>query len=243
MWLANRFPSVRRLLKENEDLKARLKPANATLYTDAEAAKERDEFFAGFARRLAARPPGRILEIGARNRTGRTILSLIPPGWSYDGLDLAPDTNVTAVGDAHEASHYFQRDTFDAVISCATFEHLLMPWKVAIEINKIARTGALVMIASHQTFPLHEVPADYFRFSAAAWDALFNRYTGFRVLESKMCRPVSIVPRMRAPSTDGLEDMPAFIHGLVVAEKIGDTDLRWDVPFAEVNTARYPDTP
>jgi hypothetical protein len=33
--------------------------------------------------------------------------------------------------------------------------------KVALEMNRIMKTGGLVMLATHQTWPLHEVPWDF----------------------------------------------------------------------------------
>ena len=191
MWLANRlFPSVRRLLRENDSLKAQLSRATKEPNcSDEEALADLSKFMRGFSQRLANRPPGNLLNIGARNRTGGNIHRWIPEGWTYHGVDIASDKDVTLVTDAHELSLHLPHSSFDAVVSHATFEHLLIPWKVVIEINRVCRVGALVMVTSHQCYPLHDEPTDYFRFSAQAWDALFNRHTGFRILEQKMGTP------------------------------------------------------
>ena len=61
-----------------------------------------------------------------------------------------------------------------------------MPWKVALEINKILRVGGKVYTHSHQAWPLHDIPFDYFRFSDQAWHGLFNAHTGFCIIDAKM---------------------------------------------------------
>jgi SAM-dependent methyltransferase len=116
---------------------------------------------------------------GARNSTGVLKRALIPATWEYVGLDVAADDNVDVIGDAHALRRSFKKDSFDAVFALAVFEHLIMPWKAVLEINHILRRGGLFLAVTHQTFPLHEEPWDYFRFSAHSWRALFNQHTGF----------------------------------------------------------------
>jgi SAM-dependent methyltransferase len=206
-------------------------------------AAERDAFLEIFYAMLKQRPAGRLLEIGARNVTSANRVPVIPDGWKYDGLDIAPDKWVTIVGDAHNLRAVLRKGSVDAIISRATFEHLLMPWKVVLEMNRVLRNGGLVLIASHQTFPLHEMPADYWRFSEGAWHALFNKFTGFRVIETKLCRPVSIVPHVDSPATDGMPGMPAYIHSMVIAEKTGRARVSWDVNPNAILPLEYPIPP
>jgi hypothetical protein len=72
------------------------------------------------------------------------------------------------------------------VFATSVFEHLMMPWKVVIELNRILEQSGLVMLTSHQTWPLREVPWDYWRFCDQAWHALFNPSTGFEVLQAAL---------------------------------------------------------
>src|SRR5215470_11569568 len=97
MWLANRiFPSVRRLQAQLAAANGKPKPP----ITDPQY-REHADFLDKFDSMLASRPPGRLLEIGARNRTSPDRKPRVPAGWTYDGFDILPDIWVTIIGDAH----------------------------------------------------------------------------------------------------------------------------------------------
>ncbi len=68
---------------------------------------------------------------------------LVPKGWDYVGMDIREGANVDRVGDAHELSSVFPDQKFDGVMSFSVVEHLLMPWKVVIELNHVLNTGAV----------------------------------------------------------------------------------------------------
>src|SRR5207302_1906206 len=118
-------------------------------------------------------PDATVLEIGSRARSGISRRDRFPAGSKYVGLDIASGPNVDIVGDAHDLSTFIH-EPVDFVLSMSTFEHLLMPWKVAIEMSTVMRVGAIAYIESHQAWPLHEEPWDFWRFSANAWQGLFN---------------------------------------------------------------------
>jgi len=187
-----------------------------------------------FYARLASQPTGTILEIGSRNVTGDLNRNKIPPSWKYVGLDILPDTYTDVVGDAHDLRKHFGRNSFDAVMSMAVFEHLIMPWKAALEINRVLRPGGVVFVMSHQTFPMHGEPWDYFRFSSRAWRGLFNNKTGFEILETGQGMPASIVAHQLMEHTTYLPDLPAYILTAVLARKTGGTKLRWDVDLDDI---------
>lgn len=206
----------------------------------------------GFFERLGHLGQGTILEIGSRNRRGDAdpypLLQssfvrrhLIPPVMDYVGMDIVPAENVDVVGDAHSLGAMFQPERFDAIFAAYVFEHLLMPWKVAVEMNKVLKTGGLVMVLTHQAWPLHELPCDFWRFSDQAWKALFNRFTGFEILETAMGEPASIVPHLLHPTTAGLDLQPTRLMSGVVGRKVAGTALEWPADPAEILTASYPD--
>ena len=72
---------------------------------------------------------------------------------TYTGIDIVAGENVDVVGDAHQLSEYFDEDCFDAVFSISTFEHLAMPWKAAIEINRVMKTGGVLMGTTIKPLP------------------------------------------------------------------------------------------
>jgi hypothetical protein len=182
---------------------------------------------------------GRALEIGSRARSGHVRRAMIEP-MDYVGLDIVEGENTDLVGDAHSLSTLLERRSFDAVFSISTFEHLAMPWKVAIEINRVLKRGGLVFAASHHVFPLHDAPWDFWRFSDSAWHALFNEATGFRIRETAMGEPAMIVAKFNHAVTTGLEAQPAYIGSAVLAEKISETDLDWPVDPSVLSNAAYP---
>jgi SAM-dependent methyltransferase len=193
-----------------------------------------------FYGQLRALQAGRILEIGSRNRSGIVRKGLIPPQLEYVGLDILPGENVDVVGDAHELSLLFPPESFDAIFTISVFEHLMMPWKATIEMNRVLKPGGLVMVTSHQTWPLHETPWDYWRFSDQAWHALFNTLTGFEILETALGERASIAAHALHAITKDLDLQPAFCGSAVLCRKVGNTSLKWDVRVKDITDTRYP---
>ena len=133
----------------------------------------------------------RILEIGSRNVTGRKVRAYFPDA-EYVGFDIYPGENVDVVGDAHRLCRYFSaEDKFDLILSHAVFEHLYMPWVVAVEIQKMLKVGGCVFIETHFSYTSHERPWHFFQFSDMGLRALFNDALGFDLLDSGMSNPVS----------------------------------------------------
>ena len=87
-----------------------------------------------------------------------------------------------------------------------------MPWKVAIELNRVMKTGGLVLIHTHQTIGMHDLPWDFWRYSDTSWHGLFNEYTGFEIVETSLSNWMHIIPR-------------AWQTSYSLAEKVGGFDL------------------
>jgi hypothetical protein len=200
-----------------------------------------EQLIARFFRTLREKPSGRVLEIGCRNRTGVLKRARVPSEWDYTGVDVEPGEGVDMVVDAHSLSKCFPPARFDAVFAMAVFEHLLMPWKAAVEIGKVLSNGGILLVASHQSFPIHEYPWDYFRFSDRAYHSLFNRYTGFELLDAVMACPARIVHEHRVPRLEGLDKMSAYLRSAALARKIGEPSVDWNVDVREVLNEPYPE--
>ena len=195
-------------------------------------------FFASL-RAQGAATGGTAVEIGSRSRSGFIRRELVAP-MACCGVDIVAGENVDVVCDAHNLRSAFGPNLFDAAFSISTFEHLAMPWKAVLELNYVLKPGATALIASHQTFPIHEAPWDFWRFSTNAWQALFNDATGFRVVETAHGEPAEITARFPHPATAGLETQPAYIGSVALVEKISDTRLSWDVPTVSAAPGSYP---
>lgn len=180
-----------------------------------------------------------VLEIGSRARS-QVVRRDMFPEMAYTGLDILAGENVDVVGDAHALSDMFAAETFDVVFSMAVFEHLAMPWKVAIELNKVMAMGGIGYLHAPQTTGLHDLPWDYWRFSDMAWHSLFNVHTGFEILKTSYTVPTYIVPFVYVDGWKGYEGAVGFAGSSVLFRKVADTQLRWDVPTGAVTRDVYP---
>jgi hypothetical protein len=209
-----------------------------------EAAKH-DRFLnseAGFWEYVSARPNANVLEIGSRARSGISRRSLFPATCNYTGFDIVAGENVNCVGDAHALSRLLPLNHFDVVFSVSVWEHLCMPWLVSLELNKVMRTGGLAMINTHQSWPSHEEPWDYFRFSDYSWDALFNADTGFEIVTRGTGVPCVMGPSQLNPAVQAsrIDWHYGYLATRCVARKVGETSLSWPVDPGLVTKGSYP---
>lgn len=83
--------------------------------------------------------------------------------------------------------------TFDAILCPAVLEHIERPWVAMYSMSQMLRSGGVLYVQTHQTFPLHGYPNDYFRFSEQALRTLcFD--AGLEVLTAGYDSPCTITP-------------------------------------------------
>ncbi|MEO7425071.1 MAG: class I SAM-dependent methyltransferase [Fibrobacteria bacterium] len=180
----------------------------------------------------------RILELGSRDISRKSQFTSYG---EYVGFDIYPGNYVDVVGDAHQLSSYFPEGHFDAVYCISVFEHLAMPWKVVIEINKVLKPGGRLLIATHPTFPPHAQPWDFWRFSRSAFSVLLNSKTGFEILKCVEGLPCVVLPLSEFETKVGHRVL-AFLLVCTVARKIGDCHLglNWDAKIESILDNAYP---
>lgn len=181
-----------------------------------------------------------IVEIGSRARSGVVRLDRISSRHNYTGMDIVAGENVDIVGDAHSLSQLIKPNSVDAIFGFSVFEHLAMPWKVAIELNKILRTGGRAMFLTHHAWPLHDAPFDFWRFSKESWHALFNPSTGFKILDAEVGDAAQLFAELQSNDNFFPCDSYGYLASSVLVEKTKDTQLSWDVPPEEVYQGVYP---
>jgi SAM-dependent methyltransferase len=164
----------------------------------------------------------RVLELGTKRAfTDRSTRhdAWVPNASEFVGSDIEEGPDVDAVADVHRLSETFGEESFDVIISCSSFEHFKYPQLAAHEIMRTLRVGGLLYIQTHQTFPLHAAPHDYFRFSADALRALFGTGMGFRVIEADHQFPAEV----RAAQDREIRFLPAYLNSNLFGEKIAPT--------------------
>jgi len=107
-------------------------------------------------------------------------------------------------------------EKYEGIFSPATLEHVERPWLAIHAMSNCLNPGGVLFIHTHQTFPLHGYPHDYFRFSAEALKLMCSD-SGLQVVETSYDCPCKIVP----PSfvNDWNEDAESFLNVSICAVK------------------------
>lgn len=195
--------------------------------------------FNEFAEIVEASHGRSMIELGSRARSGTVYKTHFPSLSRYVGVDVMDGPNVDIVADAHTLSKTID-DQFDYALSVSVFEHLIMPWVAAFELNKVMKLGGLIYIQSHPTYPLHDEPWDFFRFSANAWSGLFNKFTGFEVIKTGYSLEASIVP-MNAENRalQGMDLGKNFLVSAVIAKKVAEPTINWEADPSMITDIKY----
>ncbi|GLS42182.1 methyltransferase domain-containing protein [Methylobacterium brachythecii] len=176
----------------------------------------------------------RVVEFGTRqSKSGHSthMHHALPniPRANYLMTDVQDGEDVDVTADLHALPRDWA-GRFDAVIALAVFEHLERPWIAAAEVSRILAPGGVGYIQTHQTFPLHGYPSDFFRFSREALSLIFAD-AKLRVVEAAYLHRADIVPPTAiVPTTDVLawnDLFPSYLSVHVFVEKApatpGDT--------------------
>lgn len=170
-----------------------------------------------FYERISSTPDLDVLEIGTRRVEGNpstTRRAIAHPTSRYVTSDFAAGEDVDVVADVHRLTDTFQPESFDLVWACSVFEHLPRPWIAAREMAAVTRPGGWVFVHTHQSFPIHAFPHDYYRFSREALEVMFDD-AGMRILGSGYQFPAKVV----SDSLPGLEAAEAWLNVVILAEK------------------------
>ncbi len=119
-----------------------------------------------FARMAAQATIGPVLEVGSRPAATQEHLCLRPlfDGRAYLGVDLQEGPNVDLVGDGAHVHELLAGRRFGLGLCLDTLEHCRHPEQVIASMSRLCDT---LILRAPFCFPLHEHPADYWRFSPA----------------------------------------------------------------------------
>ncbi len=156
--------------------------------------------------------PQPLIEIGSFQVEGQSYVANLRPLFAdsdYTGCDMRPGPGVDRIEDVHQLS--FATDTVGTVLMLETLEHVKNPVQALAEMFRVLRPGGLVVISSVMDFPVHEFPADYWRFAPQGFELLLESFSPRRVY---------------------IQGLPLFPHSLVgvgikpgAAETAAETEL------------------
>jgi SAM-dependent methyltransferase len=110
-------------------------------------------------------PGTRVLEVGSLDVNGTVRSVLGPAAASWHGIDIRPGPGVDEVLDVSRLSERFGPEAFDLVASTEMLEHC-HDWQGALaQMLGVLRPGGLLLLTTRSPgFPLHDHPADHWRF-------------------------------------------------------------------------------
>jgi hypothetical protein len=176
-----------------------------------------------------------VLEVGSRKSSPFSVSNRqhFQPHVRFVGFDILPGENTDVVGDAHHLTRYFPVRSLGAAYSLTVLEHLLMPWRFAVELNRVLELGGLIYHATHQSWPLHAEPNDFYRYSDEALKFLFGAEAGFEVVASHMEHRLWLYPEDRTARAYLLTPLfPGYGNSQVLARKVRHIESipsGWDV--------------
>jgi SAM-dependent methyltransferase len=211
---------------------------------------ERAPILAFVAAAAKALPPGaRVLDVGAGDAPYAELFAhadYVTVDWAHSPHPGARDSDVVASADDLP----FASATADAVLFTQVLEHVFDPRSVLGELHRVLRPGACLFLTAPLAWELHEIPHDYFRYTAPGLEAL-SRSVGFVDIE--------VVPRNDCFSTlaqlllnarwamgrapDGLDPQREQVARTleVLAERTSELaplDVAWILPLGYNLTAR-----
>jgi SAM-dependent methyltransferase len=109
--------------------------------------------------------PRRLLDIGCGVRPYEPLARRA--GYSYIGLDRpSPSSSAPRCDVIGSSLHLpFAEGSFDAVLSTQVLEHVPEPGRLLSEATRVLRPGGSLILTAPLTWPVHEAPNDFFRFT------------------------------------------------------------------------------
>lgn len=110
----------------------------------------------------------------------------------WTGTDIFEGDGVDIVGDLQTLWQTCDLK-FDGIFCPAVLEHIERPWTAVHSMAQLLKPGGVLYIQTHQTFPLHGYPSDFYRFSEPALRSLcFD--SGLVTLAAGYDGPCTITP-------------------------------------------------
>lgn len=188
---------------------------------DAPGARQLVDWLAGLERPA-------VIEVGTLRQDPEfpTHHTAWAPHGAWTKVDAWAGQDVDVVDDAHSldvvaplvASLPPAPGRFDAYVACSVFEHLRRPWVAMQAAARVVRPGGLVYVQTHQTFPLHGYPSDYFRFSKEALAGIMED-AALEVLHAGYLYRCKVIPPSEVTRWNTADDVEAWLNVEALARK------------------------
>lgn len=180
-----------------------------------------------------------VLEVGSRVGPDETPAKkpLFHGASEYVGFDFHDGPNVDIVGDVHQLSNVLNGKRFDAICSHSVLEHVAMPWVAAVEMVKSLNVGGIMFHHVPFSFPMHELPWDFWRFTPEAYKVLFPSRFGVNVEQIGCEFPLRLSFDESVPGQESFSLQRSFGFTGAVIRKIADVDLsefKWDMALPDL---------
>ena len=168
------------------------KRKNAAVGVKPHAAVE--ELLVDFAEHISKRSPrllqcldvggnsGKPFEMRIRRRLNYTSLDFVAAAPARDNRSLARPRARSLVGNVQACNRHIPAASYDLVMASNVFEHLLMPWRAASEMVRLARPGGYIVMTAPFSSRYHAYPIDTLRLTHTMARFLFERTGRVRTL-------------------------------------------------------------
>jgi SAM-dependent methyltransferase len=136
------------------------------------------------------------------------------PSANFIMSDFEAGLDVDVVCDVHSLTDAFGKESIDFIICCSVFEHVQRPWIAAREIARVLKPGGIVFVQTHQTFPIHGYPSDFWRYTTEALMTIFEDVR-LETLSATYRFPAQIVSEQIPDSGQ----FPAFLNANILTKK------------------------
>lgn len=110
--------------------------------------------------------------------------------WTATDIEAGPGVDLAF--DLQTMWEWCERK-WDGIFCPSVLEHIQRPWTAIHSMTQMLNPGGLLYIQTHQTFPLHGYPDDYFRFSTQALETMTTD-SGLVTVLSSYENPCTITP-------------------------------------------------
>ena len=138
---------------------------------------------------------GNVIEFGSFQVDGQVGYADLRPYFkdcNYIGADIRVGVGVDVICDIHRVP--FKKKTCKWVLCLETLEHVFSPLDAVKEMSSLVDNDGVFIISSVMDFPIHEHPADYWRFTPQLFYKVLDQFKYRAVLfQGNILKPHTII--------------------------------------------------